>query len=99
MAGRFQKGQPKIGGRKKGSRNKTTLAIKAVLQQAFDDIGGVEALVSWGKDNRTEFYRIWSKLIPNEIKNADGEAFRVGIVEEIVDANRREDDSPAPDSA
>lgn len=36
------------------------------LSQAFDDMGGVPALVKWGKANPTEFYRIWARLIPKE---------------------------------
>lgn len=36
------------------------------LVAAFDLIGGVPALVKWGKLNLTEFYRIWARLIPKE---------------------------------
>lgn len=36
------------------------------LAKAFDLIGGVPALVTWGKKNPTEFYRLWSRLIPKE---------------------------------
>lgn len=34
------------------------------LADAFDLIGGVPALVLWGRQHPTEFYRLWSKLIP-----------------------------------
>jgi hypothetical protein len=34
------------------------------LADAFDLMGGVPALVVWGKQNPTDFYRLWSKLIP-----------------------------------
>jgi hypothetical protein len=36
------------------------------LSDAFDLMGGVPALVAWGKKNPTEFYRIWARLIPKE---------------------------------
>lgn len=34
------------------------------LADAFDLMGGVPALVVWGREHPTEFYRLWSKLIP-----------------------------------
>lgn len=34
------------------------------LAEAFELMGGVPALVLWGKQNPTDFYRIWAKLIP-----------------------------------
>jgi hypothetical protein len=80
----FQKGQPKKGGRKKGTPNARTVQAKEALSQAFADLGGVPALVTWAKDNPTDFYRIWSKILPTEIKNADGETLRIQLVEEIV---------------
>lgn len=36
------------------------------LTRAFDLMGGVPALVVWGRSNPTEFYRLWSKLLPKE---------------------------------
>lgn len=37
------------------------------LSSAFDLLGGVTALVAWGRKNPTEFYRIWARLIPKEV--------------------------------
>lgn len=34
------------------------------LADAFDLMGGVPALVLWGKQHPTDFYRLWAKLIP-----------------------------------
>ena len=65
--------------------------VKASLVQAFEDIGGGAAFAEWGKANRTEFYQLWAKLLPTELKNADGETFKLKIVEEIVDADTSED--------
>lgn len=79
----------KTGGRRPGSLNKTTVEVKSVLLKAFEEIGGLSNLVEWGKANPTEFYKLWGKLIPAEIKNADGEAFKLQLIEQIVepDAN------------
>lgn len=61
------KGSPKTGGRKKGTPNKTTTAVKEAFRQAFDDLGGITALVTWAQENPTQFYQLFSKLIPTEI--------------------------------
>jgi hypothetical protein len=58
----------KTGGRKTGSVNLVTKRVKEALEQAFDDMGGVPALVQWGRANPSEFYRIWSKMLPRELK-------------------------------
>src|SRR5262245_5967309 len=101
------KGTPKHGGRKKGTPNKQTAAVKAALLEAFEGVGGVAELIAWAKKpaNRGEFYKLWAKLVPTEIRNADGETFRVEMVEEIVDASvsphedTSQDDSASSSSA
>jgi hypothetical protein len=42
------------------------VAAKEALLSAFDRLGGVNGLVKWGKQNPTEFYRIWARLLPRE---------------------------------
>jgi hypothetical protein len=66
MAGR-PKGLPKTGGRQKGTPNKATVAVKEAFRAAFDDLGGTAALVTWAKENPTQFYQLFSKLIPTEV--------------------------------
>ncbi|SAL10444.1 hypothetical protein AWB73_00112 [Caballeronia turbans] len=66
MAGR-PKGLPKTGGRQKGTPNKATVAVKEAFRAAFDDLGGTAALVEWAKENPTQFYQLFSKLIPTEV--------------------------------
>jgi hypothetical protein len=46
---------------------KTITAARDNLSTAFDLMGGVPALVVWGRQNPTEFYRIWARLIPKEV--------------------------------
>lgn len=38
--------------------------IVEAFQEAFDLIGGVPALAYWGVHNRTEFYKLYGKLLP-----------------------------------
>lgn len=66
MAGR-KPGTPKTGGRRRGTANKTTKAAREVFQMAFDKSGGVTALTAWAKLNRTEFYKLFARLIPVEL--------------------------------
>lgn len=39
---------------------------RAALAQAFEDVGGIPALVRWGKKNPTAFYALWSRLVPRD---------------------------------
>jgi hypothetical protein len=59
-------------GRKKGAVNKTTASVKAALCEAFDKRGGVPALLNWAKDEPTEFYKLWAKMLPTEVTGPDG---------------------------
>lgn len=58
----------KTGGRQEGTRNKATLAAREAFQHAFDHIGGPESLATWAKENLTEFYKLYGRLIPVDIQ-------------------------------
>src|SRR6266496_2386030 len=93
------KGHPRYGGRRKGTPNKATAATREALQKAFDDLGGVPALVKWGKANPDEFYRLWGRLIPGEIRLADPDGNRLAgfsINVRPPDAEGAEIRAPAP---
>jgi len=45
---------------------KTITTARENLTRAFDLMGGVAALVVWGRENPTEFYRLWARMIPRE---------------------------------
>ena len=57
-------------GRPKGAVNKTTAAVKEALSMAYEGMGGVERLTAWAGENPTEFYKLWTKLLPQEINAA-----------------------------
>lgn len=47
--------------------HKNKIGARDALVTAFEEIGGVQALVEWAKSNKKEFYlQLWSKLIPRE---------------------------------
>ena len=62
------KGQ-KTGGRKAGTPNKTTQGVKEALCAAFEGMGGVPALLDWGRLEPAEFYKLWAKMLPQEVKS------------------------------
>jgi len=57
-------------GRPKGSKNKFGKEMKDEFLLAYHYIGGLGALTTWAKEekNRTEFYRMLTRLFPREIK-------------------------------
>ena len=69
-------------GRPKGSKNKSTLQIKEAFLEAFNELGGVPALVRWGRSNDTDFYKLAARLIPTEqhISGPGGAALGVILV-------------------
>ncbi len=67
-----RKGDPKTGGRQRGTPNKTTTAVKAALHEAFDHLGGVPSLVRWAKREPREFYKLWAKLLPEQAMEHSG---------------------------
>jgi hypothetical protein len=83
----------KTGGRRKGSPNKTTADVKAALVAAFDQLGGVPALVRFAKKRPAEFYKLWAKLLPSEVKATVDGTVRLELVEEILDGVPAPDDS------
>ncbi len=54
-------------GRPPGSPNKLTATVREALKIAFDEMGGADGLVKWGKKNPDGFYALMGKLIPIEI--------------------------------
>lgn len=66
-------------GRPKGLPNKLTASAKQAFELAFQGLGGVPQFVEWAKDNQTDFYKLYSKLIPVNMTGS------VGLNIQIVD--------------
>jgi hypothetical protein len=62
----FKKGNP---GKPKGAVNKTTKLVKEVFADVFDKLQKDKKanLITWAKENPTEFYKLASKLIPVQL--------------------------------
>jgi hypothetical protein len=61
MAG---KGQPKTGGRSKGTTNKVTADVKAMVLDALDQAGGVGYLLTQAQSNPNAFLTLVGKVLP-----------------------------------
>jgi hypothetical protein len=61
MAG---KGQPKTGGRSKGTANKVTADVKAMVLDALDQAGGVAYLLTQAQSNPNAFLTLVGKVLP-----------------------------------
>ncbi len=76
---RFEKGnQAGVGhGRPKGSKNRLTNDVRQVFHKVYEEMGkntinpetgkpytGHEAMLEWARENQTEFYRLYGKMIP-----------------------------------
>lgn len=72
----------KTGGRTAGTPNKTTASVKEALQAVYADRGGNRALLAWANDNPTEFYKLWGRMLPQEVSGPDGGAIQA--VHEVI---------------
>lgn len=63
------KGHAFYGGSRKGIPNKVTASVRETFSTVFNLLQQDEKanLLTWGKENATEFYKISSKLIPMDI--------------------------------
>lgn len=80
----------KTGGRKKGTRNKVTQGAVSNIMQVFEMLGGNEGFAEWALENRTEFYRHYSKLIPVQL-TGDAENPIVQRIERVITDGNTQD--------
>ena len=87
MVGR-PKGQPKTGGRKKGSPNKTTALLKDAILKAAEGAGGKAGLIGYLKTQAVKqpgpFMALLGKVLPLQIGNDGDEAFKVTKIERVI---------------
>src|SRR6516164_827992 len=57
----------KLGGRKPGSLNKTTVALKDAILAAFHKTGGVDYLVWLSKEHPSAYATLLGRVLPTEI--------------------------------
>lgn len=64
----FKPGKVKTRGRKKGTPNKTTTALKTAIMNAFEKVGGEDYLVTVAKDDPKTFCTLLGRVLPAEMK-------------------------------
>lgn len=69
-------------GRPKGAQNLVTVTCKENIMTVFSRIGGLANMARWAKENQTEFYKLYAKLLPKQI---DAEV-QIGAAEEFLQA-------------
>jgi len=76
---------PRAGmGRPKGSVNKKTAQVKEALQAVYTKKGGDTALLAWAKENETEFYKLWGRMLPQEVSGPEGGPIELAGIERII---------------
>ena len=83
-SGSFKKGDGRPR-KPKGAVNKITKSVREAYQLAFEGLGGLDALVAWGRENQTQFYQIHARLIPVEHVGAGGEGPIATVVKHIYE--------------
>ena len=68
----FKKGRAKTGGRRKGVKNKSTVALREALLRSFDRAGGEDYLFSLSQTDAKTYAKLISKLIPTKLENETG---------------------------
>ena len=82
-------------GRPKGSRNRTTSAAKAIIEDAVEGLGGTDRLLAWVRESPENERVFWSsifpKLLPLQVTGKDEEPFKVSSRILIVPAKEPAD--------
>jgi len=84
MAGR-KPGTPKTGGRQKGTPNKLTSDVRAMILEALDKAGGVSYLVKKAEDNPAAFLTLLGKVLPMQVSGDPDNPLRASITVSFVD--------------
>ncbi len=71
--------------------NKTTTSAREAFTLAFQGIGGTIALQAWAKENTTEFFKLYARLIPQEHVGEGGSGPIATVVKHIYEST----ESPA----
>src|ERR1044071_8562072 len=64
-------GAPKTGGREKGTPNKLTADVRAMVLAALDRAGGEDYLVQQAQDNPKAFMSLLGRILPTQVTGKD----------------------------
>ena len=82
MANKITAGKPGPG-RPKGSQNKVTKAAKDAIAEAAEQLGGVNRIVAWAKEDAQNERAFWAtvypKLLPLQVTGDGGGALEINV--------------------
>lgn len=81
MAG---KGKPKTGGRQKGSTNKLTGDVKAMVLEALGKAGGVDYLLTQATTNPNAFMTLVGKVLPMTVAGDPNAPLTIQAIERTI---------------
>ena len=81
----FKPQRKKAGGRVKGTPNKTTVALKDAIMNAFEKVGGEDYLVVIAKKDPKTFCTLLARVLPLEIQAKVDGTIAINIVPEDAD--------------
>ena len=64
---------------RKGSPNKLGARAKDNIAAVFNRLGGTSAMAAWAEENKTEFYRIYARLVPTQVTGEEGGPVKITI--------------------
>ena len=67
----FQKGQPKIGGRRKGSRDKLSTALLEAIAKDFEEFGAGDDQALRALSGLSNICGLWRLCLPKEFEITD----------------------------
>jgi hypothetical protein len=50
-----------------GAKNKIGAQVKENVIAVFNRLGGTHTMAEWARENLTEFYKLYARLIPTEV--------------------------------
>ena len=75
-------------GRPKGVKNKVGASVKDSILAVFTRLGSTAQMAKWARDNQTEFYKIYARLIPQEVEAKVENSGQVSLGNESALAER-----------
>lgn len=63
----------------KGSANALKVTARDAVWKVFHELGGVQHMKRWATENPSEFYKLYSRLVPTQVTGEDGGPVEIKI--------------------